>query len=135
MDMKDTTAELLDIADHIKELILRKHQIEKSRVPLINAYQNIRYTVYNQVCEAVDEKGKLKYSNEDRRRQEVEHRLRNDDATVKLVSEMQKNRSEIGEIIAEINRLQDRKLILLVAMGAPLPQNIVDKEGEGKYSI
>jgi hypothetical protein len=85
------------------------------------------------VCEAVDGKGKPIYSNEDRRRHEVAHRLRNDDTAIKVLSEIRQCRSEIDEIVIEVNRLQDRKLILLVAMGAPLPQDVIDREDRGKY--
>jgi len=135
MDIEKATQELLDIADLIKELTLKKQKIENVLEPLRKEYSEIGYRLYDEVYEILDERGKPKYSNEDRRRLEAEHRLRNDKRAIELSREIRQHRNEIEEIVVEINRLQDRKLILLVAMGAPLPQDVINRENRGKYII
>lgn len=133
MDTEKITMELLDIIDRIKELELKKDKVEKALSPLREEYAEIRYHLYDQVYETLDEKGKLKYSNEDRRESEVQHRLRNDKRAVELQNERTQYLDELSKIITEINRLQGRKLVLLVSMGAPLPQDIMDREEKGRY--
>jgi len=133
MKREDVTKELLDIADTIKELALRKNGIEAELEPLQDSYRELGYDFYTKVCEAVDERGKALYTNEDRRRREVEHRLRNDDKAIKLRVEMRQYREEIDKIMVEVNRLQDRKLILLVTLGAPLPEDVIERENRSKY--
>ncbi len=133
MDTEKVTMELLEIIDYVKELELKKNKIERALSPLREEYAEIRYHLCDQVYETVDEKGKLKYSNEDRRQSEVQHRLRTDKRAVELLNEIKQYRDEIEEIITEINRLQDRKLVLLVSMGAPLPQDTMNREEKGRY--
>ena len=135
MEREDITKQLLEIADTIKELTLRKRTIEAKLAPLRDGYRELGYGFYIKVNEAVDERGKPLYTNEDSRRRGVEHRLRNDDGAIKLRAETRRYDGEIDEIVAEINRLQDRKLILLVTLGAPLPEDVIEREDRGKYAI
>lgn len=135
MEREDITKELLEIADSIKDLTLRKRMIDAKLDPLQDGYRELEYDFYTKVCRTMDEMGKPKYTNEDRRRREVHHRLTKDNRSIKLETEMKQYRDEIYEIVAEINRLQDRKLILLVTLGAPLREDTIEREGGGKYPI
>jgi len=132
---EDITKQLLEIADTIKELTLRKRMIDAKLAPLRDGYRELGYAYYTKVYEAVDERGKPLYTNADSRRREVEHRLRNDDGAIKLWAETRRYDGEIDEIVAEINRLQDRKLMLLVTLGAPLPEDVIEREDRSKYAI
>ena len=78
-------------------------------------------------------KGKAKYSNQERRHREAAYRLRRDAKAREVSKVFDEIRDEEREVVAEINRLQDKKIILLVALGAPLPSDTIDLEEDKKY--
>lgn len=133
MNRENTTEELLRIADQIKELTVRLRKSGTRSTQLMRELDELRYKHYQDVWATVDDKGKPVYSNEERRRHEVEHRVRNDSKGKKMLDDLDNLRNEQDELATEINRLEDRKTILLVSLGAPLPQDTLDHEEKSKY--
>ena len=133
MEKEDITKELLEIADSIKDSTVTKINVDGVVEGLRDDYREFAYDFYTKVCGTMDEKGKPIYTNEDMRRREVNHKIKNDDKASNIQREMKRYRDELGKLLAEINRLQDRKIILLVTLGAPLPEDIIGRED--KYAI
>ena len=133
MEKEKTTKELLQIADTVKNLTIKMRNLERERQGLSEEYQEIEYKHYNDIFAVVDEKGKPLYSNENRRRREINHILRHDKQALQIRKQMKHYDEQIDKIVTEINRLQDRKLILLVSLGAPLPRDIIEGEEKKKY--
>ena len=133
MDNDEIVKELLQIADQIKELTLDKHNNFRELSNDRQSYSDEEYDVYVAIYSEIDEKGKTKYSNEERRRKELAYRKRHNKKITELSVKIDRARDEELIIIAEINRLQDRKIIYLVALGAPLPEDTLEKEENKKY--
>ena len=133
MDNERLVHELLAISDIIKELTTKKHRIDRRWSQTGQAYSDVEYELYDSVWRETDDKGKAKYSNEERRHREVAYRLRRDAKAREVSKVFDEIRDEEREVVAEINRLQDKKIILLVALGAPLPGDIIDLEEDKKY--
>jgi len=133
MERETAINELLRIADTLKEVHLKLRGLERERVDLSEKYREHEYRHYVEVCNEVDERGKSVYTNADRRRREVWHRLRNDDEVVELRAKMREHDKMIEDVVGEHNRLQDRKITLLVALGAPLPSDVLGKSEGQKY--
>ncbi len=127
--------ELLQIADRIKDLRLELKRLQREHRDLWKKRDELEYRHYTEIYNAVDEKGKLIYTKEDRRRREVEHRLRNDKEAIELNTKSKEFSEKEERISSEIERLQDRKITLLVALGAPIPSNVLEESEDSKYII
>ena len=133
MDREGLVSELLESADTIKELTIEMQRLEQKRRQLGIEYEEIEYHQYDAIWSDVDEKGKPRFSNEERRSKELAHRLRQDAEALGLRQKIYEARDEIEELAAESNRLRDRRIALLVALGAPLPSDSLGSEEGGKY--
>jgi len=133
MERDKVIEELLQIADRIRDLTLELKRLGRAHQDLHEKYSELGYRHYTEVCNAVKEKGKPIYTNEDRRRHEVEHRLRNDKDAIELRTKRKGLDEKEEQVVSELNRLQDRKLILLVSLGAPIPHDVLGKSEDSKY--
>jgi len=132
MERDKVIEELLQIADRIKYLTLELQRLGRERQDLQEKYSEIEYRHYTEVCFAV-ENGKPIYTNEDRRRHEVRHRLRDDKDAIGQRTKRKGLDEKEEQVNSELNRLQDRKLILLVSLGAPIPHDVLEKSEDSKY--
>ena len=133
MDREGVTVELLELVDSIKTLTLNKQRLDRRSRKLRREFQEVVYRTSEAIYHEVNDKGKLSYSNEERRRGELSHRFRQDPEATAMQEQMAELDNEVGELVAEINRLQDRKVVLLVAMGAPLPEDTIESGDRRKY--
>ena len=104
MDRDEVTRELLQLADQTKNLTKALRRFGRQRADHFKKYDPIRDAITYEVWEAVDEDGKRKYPNEKR-----------EDAY-----------NQERDITDELDHLQDRKRILLVSLGAPLPADVLE---------
>ncbi len=135
MEREEIIKELLVLPDTIKELHTRIIQIQRKLRPLDYDRHEIAYKHFTDVNETKDSMGKLLYSNEERRQYELGHRLRTDSKAMELDTKIRQYRDQIDDIAEELNRLQDRRLVLMVLLGVPPPEDMVAKIENQKYPL
>lgn len=127
----ETVEELLQITDQIKELDMKILEVDQERTRLGTEYAEIDYKHYTNVQEELNAGGKPRYTNEERRRREKEHRMRNNEEASVLLKKLRQQRAEDSKLAAEVNRLVARREILLISLGAAVPEKGWPEKGFG----
>jgi len=118
-------AELTRVSDGIKELKLKRLRLEAEQEPIVTDYQEIRYRHLVEI-ENEGAKSKALYANDERKQEELEHRLRLDLEAKELSLRLRRKAQEIKQTDIEIENLKDKKLVLLTSLGLPFPQDLMD---------
>ena len=126
MDRDEVTRELLELADQTRNLTKALRRLSRQSVDYFKKYNPIRDEITYEVWEAVDEAGKRKYPNEKIRDIEIRKRLANHEGYIRDNEKRQDADNQERDIADELNHLQDRKRILLVSLGAPLPLDLLE---------
>ena len=126
MDRDEVTRELLELADQTKNLKKALRRLGRQSADHFKTYEPIRDAITYEVWEAVDEAGKRKYPNEKIRDIEIRKRLANHENYIKGKEKREDAYNQERDITLEFNHLQDRKRILLVSLGAPLPLDLLE---------
>lgn len=114
------------VSDTLKELKLQKLRLQAEQEPIVTDYKEIRYKHLVALEHETDEWIKAVCGSEDRKREELEHRLRLDPQAKELASKLHQNSREIEQTDIEIENLKDKKLVYLTSLGLPFPQDIMD---------
>jgi len=126
MDRDEVTRELLQLADQTKNLTKALRRFGRQRADHFKKYDPIRDAITYEVWEAVDEAGKRKYPNEKIRDIEIRKRLANHEGYIRDNEKREDAYNQERDITDELDHLQDRKRILLVSLGAPLPPDVLE---------
>jgi hypothetical protein len=126
MDRDEVTRELLELADQTKNLTKALRRFERQHADHFKKYDPVREAITYEVWEAVDEAGKRKYPNETIRGIEIRKRLANHEGYIRDNEKRADSYDQERDIADELNYLQDRKRILLVSLGAPLPPDLLE---------
>jgi RNase adaptor protein for sRNA GlmZ degradation len=119
-------AELASVSDTLKELKLKKLWLQAEQEPIVTDYKEVRYKHLVALEHETDERLKAVCASEERKREELEHRLRLDPQAKTLALRLHQNSREIQEADIEIENLKDKKLVYLTSLGLPFPQDIMD---------
>ena len=119
-------AELAQVSDNLKDLKLQKLRLQAEQEPIVTDYQEVRYRHLVALESETGERIKAVCVNEERKREELEHRLRLDPQAKALALKLHQNSREIEQTDIEIENLKDKKLVYLTSLGLPFPQDIMD---------
>ena len=119
-------AELAQVSDAVKELKLKKLDLQSEQETIVTEYKEVRYQHLVALENEADERTRALCSNEGRKREELEHRLRLDPRAKELALKLHQNARENEQVDIEIENLKDKKLVYLTSLGLPFPQDIMD---------
>ena len=114
-------SELLDLTDQIAELERRRRSLEKEISRLSEKMRLITAKHTLEIWQATDKKGRRIYSNERVREAELLRRLYNDQEYQELKERLEKLEDEHINLLIEIERLRERREILMIESGSRSP--------------
>jgi len=130
---EELAGELLKIADALKELELKKLNLESEQQPFISDFNEVRYRHLTDIENVKDAQSKDLFSDEDRKDIEIEHRLRTDPKARELRTKLNQLKFEVDKTKIEIDHLENKREVLEDIYDYPLPANESKvEEGEKK---
>ncbi len=124
-------AELGRISDGIKELKLKRLELEAEQDPILHEYKETRFRHLLSIENMEDLRSNALFANDERKQDELEHRLRLDPKAKELSLRLRQKSREIEQVDIEIENLKDKKLVCLTSLGLPFPQDIMDILSDG----
>jgi hypothetical protein len=116
--------ELGQVSDRLKDLKLKRLELESEQEPIVLDYKEVRYKYLVAIENEDDPRGI--FANEDRKQDELEHRLRLDPEARDLSLKLRQSYKDLEQADIEIENLKDKKMVLLTTLGLPFPQDIMD---------
>ena len=113
----DTKQRLAELIDELAKLSKRQHALHRKRQEIVYRTILIRAPLVIDIAKAKDEKGKPVYSNEQLREAALTLRLEKNDEYRRLRAERLELEDQDDELITEVNRLVDHKLLLFAELG------------------